>query len=101
MEIRILYKAVGKPWQEASIANTLGAMQATVGGYIETARIAKNAPIAVRACKAAMNEGVDLNIDQAIDAEIREFSSCFASEDQKRGMAGFLNKQKSVVFENR
>ena len=36
MEIRILYKAVGKPWQEASIDNTLGAMQATVGGYIET-----------------------------------------------------------------
>ena len=65
------------------------------------ARIAKNAPIAVRACKAAMNEGVDLNMDQAIDAEIREFSSCFASEDQKRGMAGFLNKQKSVVFESR
>lgn len=42
MEIRILYKAVGKPWQEASIDNTLGAMQATVGGYIETARISKD-----------------------------------------------------------
>ena len=42
MEIRILYKAVGKPWQEATIANTLGAMQATVGGYIETARISKD-----------------------------------------------------------
>ena len=34
------------------------------------ARIARNAPIAVRACKAAMNEGVD----QAVDAEVREFS---------------------------
>ena len=45
MEIRILYKAVGKPWQEASIDNTLGAMQATVGGYIETARISKDAVV--------------------------------------------------------
>ena len=65
------------------------------------ARIAKNAPIAVRACKAAMNEGIDLPMDEAVDAEIREFSGCFETEDQKRGMAAFLNKQKNVEFENR
>ncbi len=64
-------------------------------------RIARNAPIAVRACKAAMNEGIDLPMDQAIDAEIREFSGCFSTEDQKRGMAGFLNKQKNIEFMNR
>ena len=65
------------------------------------AKIAKNAPIAVRACKAAMNEGVDLPMDQAIDAEVREFSACFETEDQKRGMAGFLNKQRNIQFENK
>ncbi len=65
------------------------------------ARIAKNAPIAVRACKAAMNEGIDLPMDEAVDAEIREFSGCFETEDQKRGMAAFLSKQKNVEFENR
>ena len=65
------------------------------------ARIAKNAPIAVRACKAAMNEGIDLPMDEAVDAEIREFSGCFETEDQKRGMAAFLSKQKDVEFENR
>ena len=64
-------------------------------------RIARNAPIAVRACKAAMNEGIDLPMDQAIDAEIQEFSGCFSTEDQKRGMAGFLNRQKNIEFENR
>ncbi len=64
-------------------------------------RIAKNAPIAVRACKAAMNEGVDLPMDGAIDAEIREFSGCFETQDQKRGMQAFLNKQKNVAFENK
>lgn len=64
-------------------------------------RIAQNAPIAVRACKAAMNEGIDLPMDQAIDAEIQEFSGCFSTEDQKRGMAGFLNRQKNIEFENR
>lgn len=30
------------------------------------AKIAKNAPIAVRACKQAINEGLDLDMDQAI-----------------------------------
>ena len=64
------------------------------------ARIARNAPIAVRACKAAMNEGVDQAMDEAIVTEIREFSGCFASEDQKRGMQAFLNKQKNIEFLN-
>ena len=33
------------------------------------AKIAKNAPIAVRACKQAINEGLDLDMDQAIVLE--------------------------------
>ena len=64
-------------------------------------RIARNAPIAVRACKAAMNEGIDLPMDEAVDAEVREFSGCFETEDQKRGMQGFLNKQKNIEFQNK
>ena len=56
---------------------------------------------AVRACKAAMNEGIDLPMDEAVAAEVREFSGCFETEDQKRGMAGFLNKQKNIEFENK
>ena len=64
------------------------------------ARIAKNAPIAVRACKAAMNEGIDLAMDEATAAEVREFSGCFGTEDQKRGMEAFLNKRKNIEFIN-
>ena len=64
-------------------------------------RIARNAPIAVRACKAAMNEGIDLPMDEAVDAEVREFSGCFETEDQKRGMQGFLNRQKNIEFQNK
>ena len=64
-------------------------------------RIARNAPIAVRACKAAMNEGIGLGMDEALDAEVREFSGCFMTEDQKRGMQAFLNKQKNIEFYNK
>ena len=65
------------------------------------ARIVQNAPIAVRACKAAMNEGMDLDMDEALDAEVLEFSGCFMTEDQKRGMQAFLNKQKNIEFYNK
>ena len=41
------------------------------------AKIAKNAPIAVRACKKAINEGLDVDMDQAIVVEEKAFVSCF------------------------
>ncbi len=45
--------------------------------------IAKNAPIAVRACKKAINEGLEADMDQAIVIEEKLFGSCFETEDQK------------------
>lgn len=69
--------------------------------------IAANAPIAVRACKKAINDGLDLPMDEAIALEEKLFGSCFESEDQKEGMANFLRKKddpakvKHVEFQNR
>ena len=63
------------------------------------AKIAKNAPIAVRACKKAINEGLDVDMDQAIVVEEKAFGSCFETEDQKYGMAFFLDKNKDKVKE--
>lgn len=65
------------------------------------AKIAKNAPIAVRACKQAMNEGLDLDMDQAIVLEEKLFGSCFETEDQREGMQAFLEKRKVEGFKNR
>ena len=56
--------------------------------------IAKNAPIAVRACKKAINEGLEVGMDEA-----KLFGSCFETEDQKYGMAFFLDKNKEKVKE--
>ncbi|STO31590.1 Probable enoyl-CoA hydratase echA8 [Fusobacterium necrogenes] len=64
-------------------------------------KIAKNAPIAVRACKKAINEGLDLDMDQAIILEEKLFGSCFESEDQREGMKAFLEKRKVEGFKNR
>ena len=63
------------------------------------AGIAKQAPIAVRASKAAINEGLQVDMDQAIVIEEKAFGSCFETEDQKYGMAFFLDKNKEKVKE--
>ncbi len=63
------------------------------------AGIAKNAPIAVRNCKKAINEGISLSMDKAVEVEERLFGDCFETEDQKYGMAFFLDKNKEKVKE--
>ena len=63
------------------------------------AGIAKNAPLAVRNCKKAINEGLSLDMDQAIVVEEKLFGDCFETDDQKYGMAFFLDKNKEKVKE--
>ena len=68
--------------------------------------IAANAPIAVRNCKKAINDGLAVDMDKAIVIEEKLFGDCFETEDQKAGMANFLekdkeNKLKVVPFANK
>lgn len=65
------------------------------------ARIVKQAPIAVRHCKLAMNEGLQADIDRAVEIEERLFGGCFETVDQKNGMQAFLDKTKVDKFINR
>lgn len=67
--------------------------------------IAANAPIAVRNCKKAINDGLQVDMDAAIVVEEKLFGDCFETEDQKAGMANFLEKDKEkklkvVPFKN-
>ena len=57
------------------------------------AAIAKNAPIAVRNCKKAINDGLEVDMDKAIVVEEKLFGDCFETEDQKAGMGNFLKKK--------
>jgi len=63
--------------------------------------ICKNAPIAVAQAKKAINEGLQLDIDAAIAVEVKDFSDCFATEDQTYGMECFVNKVKEKEFKNK
>lgn len=56
-------------------------------------KIANNAPIAVKLCKDAINRGIQVDIDSAINIEAEDFGKCFATEDQKEGMNAFLERR--------
>lgn len=62
--------------------------------------ILRNAPIAVKYAKAAIDRGVDLDLDNGIKAENELFAMCFATSDQKEGMKAFLEKREAE-FKNK
>ena len=59
------------------------------------------AEIAVRACKQAINEGLQVDMDKAIVIEEKLFGSCFQSADQIEGMSAFLEKRKHEPYQNK
>ncbi|WP_302630823.1 short-chain-enoyl-CoA hydratase [uncultured Clostridium sp.] len=62
--------------------------------------ICSNAPIAVKTCKDAINRGMQVDIDKAIEIEAGDFGSCFDSLDQKEGMNAFLERREKN-FQNK
>ena len=64
-------------------------------------KIAQNAPIAVRATKKAINEGMQVDMDAALEIEAALFGSCFETQDQQNAMKAFVEKQKPAPFENK
>ncbi len=64
-------------------------------------KIAANAPIAVRACKKAINDGMQVGMDEAIVIEEKLFGDCFETADQIEGMGAFLEKRPHNPFENK
>ena len=64
-------------------------------------KIAKNAQIAVRQSKAAINKGMQCDIETGAAFESQAFGVCFSTEDQKAGMTAFLDKVKIEKFNNK
>lgn len=56
--------------------------------------IAAQAPIAVALVKEAVNVGYQTDLNSALKFEGNCFGQCFATEDQKYGMAWFLDKNR-------
>src|SRR5262245_30123165 len=56
--------------------------------------IAALPPLAVRAAKEAVNRSYELSLEAGLEFERRNFFMLFASDDQKEGMAGLVEKRK-------
>ena len=57
--------------------------------------ISKNSVYAIKNSKKAVNEGLQVDIDEGIKIEEKYFGDCFETPDQKTRMENFLNKGKS------
>ncbi|MDQ2854667.1 MAG: enoyl-CoA hydratase-related protein [Chloroflexota bacterium] len=57
------------------------------------ARIAAKSPLALRVAKEAVNAAYEMSLTDALAHERRLFYLLFASDDQKEGMAAFLEKR--------
>jgi enoyl-CoA hydratase len=60
------------------------------------AEIAAQPPLAVIAAKEAVNRAFDLSLEAGLEFERRNFFLLFASEDQKEGMAAFVEKRRAA-----
>ncbi len=56
-------------------------------------KIMENGPLAVAEAKRLIHAGQSMSLDSAIMLEQRGFSGLFATEDQREGMAAFLDKR--------
>lgn len=87
---------------EIGLVNKVVALEELMPTALKMAAgIAKNAPIAVAYAKRAINNGLQLDIDGGIAEEVKEFSNCFATEDQTYGMTCFLEKVSEKTFSNK
>jgi len=58
-------------------------------------KILRNGPIAIRETIYAVNEGLDLTLEEGLKQEAQRFGTIFESEDQTEGTAAFVEKRQA------
>lgn len=57
-------------------------------------KILQRGPLAVQHTKFAIQQGLDMSLEDGLKEESRRFGECFASEDAKEGVNAFIQKRK-------
>ena len=83
-------RAAGLVNRVVAPAEVLGAAEELAGD------IARGAPLAVRACLAAVTRGARLPLDEGLALEAELFSRLFATRDAREGTRAFLEKRPPV-----
>ncbi|HMF89141.1 MAG TPA: enoyl-CoA hydratase-related protein [Candidatus Angelobacter sp.] len=58
-------------------------------------KIIANAPLAIQYCMEAVNQGLNMTLQEGLFLEATLFGICSASEDKKEGTTAFLEKRKA------
>jgi len=64
--------------------------------YTMAEGIVDNAPIAVATAKHAIDEGLSLELDEALALELRHYEKVLTTEDRLEGLKAFAEKRKPV-----
>jgi len=79
------------------LANQVAAPEELISvAKVMAQKIMSRGPVAVELCKAAVNEGLDVDLESGVAFEAEVFGLCFATDDQKEGMTAFVEKRKAV-----
>lgn len=78
------------------LVNKVVAYEDLMSAALELAyKIMSKGTIAVQMCKAAVNTGLETDLETGVAYEAEVFGLCFATADQKEGMAAFVEKRKA------
>ncbi len=81
--------------KDIGLVNDVVAADELMDTAIELAElILKQAPLAVKASKRAINRGYEMDLIHGLEMEAEMFGVQFSTEDQKNGMTAFVNKEK-------
>lgn len=79
---------------QLGLANRVSAAVDSVSTAVALAKeISANAPVAIAAAKASIDESWDLSIDAALEAERRHYEKVLLSEDRLEGLKAFAGKR--------
>ncbi len=80
---------------QMGLANRISAAGEVVSAALALAgEIAENAPVAIAAAKASIDESWDLPIDAALEAERRHYEKVLLSEDRLEGLKAFAERRR-------
>lgn len=84
------------------LVNRVFAQEALMSGAIDLATdIAANAPIAIRAAKAAANLCAETSLETGLEAALHLYVGCYETQDQQNAMSAFVEKRKPEPFLDR
>ena len=85
--------AAGEARERGLVARVVPDELAVEDALALAAQIATKSPLALRLAKEAVNAAYEMGLTEALAHERRLFYLLFASEDQKEGMAAFIEKR--------